>query len=506
MSIEVLPPSFIETHVLNVLKASPKAHATHDSGKSLHVLLVKDSKSLATSLSKILSHLSKESLSILNDTGFLPGKEEDHLLVKLDKIQNRTNGSMGFLNESLYGHARDSLGSKLVKNLDKKYKKLRIRFEKLPEAAILGGLVGLELSQYSFKKATRELKDELHDVTIEAPGVRALPQLLKKAQRLGQAANLARHLVNLPPNELNPVSYAQAIQKLFASSRKIKVEVWDEKRLAKENLTLIGAVGQGSSTPPRLVRISYRPKGFAKTAPLVFVGKGITFDSGGLDIKPSNYMRLMKKDMGGSASVVGLAYWLEASAHQNPVDLYVALAENAIGSRSFRPGDVYKSRKGHSVEIDNTDAEGRLVLADAITVALEESKPKTLIDIATLTGAGKVALGTDVASLFCNDDKLQKALLASCQATQDWAWPLPLFEKYNSMFSSVFGDFANSATSSYGGAITAALFLKKFIDPSPIAWAHFDIYGWKDSSEGAFAEKGGNAQCVQALAHWLGDL
>jgi len=358
------------------------------------------------------------------------------------------------------------------------------------------------MSQYTYRPRTSKLEPEL---SFTSNGRPVSAGVLKQAAALGRSVNFARHLVNLPPNDLNPPAYADAIKKLFAKSKTVSVEVWDEKRLKKEKLELMLAVGQGSATPPRLVKLRYRPTGAkgSKDPRIVFVGKGITFDSGGLDIKPSAAMRLMKKDMGGSASVLGLAYWLESSGIKDNVDFYLALAENAIGSRSFRPGDIYTTRKGLSIEIDNTDAEGRLVLADALTIALEDCEPEYLIDLATLTGAGKVALGTELASLFATDDAFLKELLKSAQETEDLSWPMPLWEKYDSMYKSSFADWANSGAGGFGGAITAALFLKKFVDPSKVKWAHYDIYGWKDGADGPFSDKGGNAQCVQALAHWL---
>lgn len=499
MELNILPESFISTYLTN--KKSSKTKKTTNNIKSLSFLVYSKNSKLNSLIVKNHPALNQEAASVLIEQGYLPTSHTDWVLLELPENLNKIKGAMGFLDSSEYGMARDQVGAKLIKHLSKKYQSLDLYFDKISEDSLLGALVGIEMSQYSFKNSLAQL----NSVQIKTNHKNINP-ILHKAQRLGQSVNLARHLVNLPPNSLNPVDYAKSIQKLFSKSSKIKVDVWDEKRLSKENLNLLNAVGQGSNTPPRLVRISYRPvksNAKIKNVPLAIIGKGITFDSGGLDIKPSSFMRLMKKDMGGSASALGLAYWLETSAHSKPVDIYLALAENAIGSRSFRPGDVYVARNGHKVEIDNTDAEGRLALADAITVAIDVSKPEIIIDLATLTGAGKVALGSEVASLFCNDDKLQKDLLKSSQHTQDYAWPLPLFEKYNSMFSSSFADFANSASSGYGGAITAALFLKKFIDPAPISWAHFDIYGWKDSTEGAFADKGGNGQSVQALAHWI---
>ncbi|MFN9068629.1 MAG: leucyl aminopeptidase family protein, partial [Bdellovibrionales bacterium] len=255
----------------------------------------------------------------------------------------------------------------------------------------------------------------------------------------------------------------------------------------------------GSPDAAQLVHIAYRPKNKSTKKPIAIVGKGVTFDTGGLDLKPAQAMRLMKKDMGGAASVMALAYWADLAQYEHPVDFYLALAENAVDGHSMRPGDVYRSRAGHLVEIDNTDAEGRLVLADALDVAAE-SQPEVIINLATLTGACRVALGVELAGLFCNDDDLAQELAEAGQQSGDPNWRLPLVERYFSSYSSPVADFKNSGES-FGGAILAALFLQKFV--KNIKWAHLDMYSWTDRTNGIFQSPGGNAQSVQALIHWL---
>jgi len=503
MSLEILPESF-----LSQLSASPKPSkkGTPSNGLRLKVLVVRDDAQFKATLSKIVGPAESD-LALRAVTGsetLIRLAAFDLLVIKVPPTLGKTSGGLGHLNASAYGQARDLVGAAIRKHARKEHSGWDFHFEKLNDDALLGALVGLEMSHYSFRTRTISYPRDVKLLSGTKPLSTAL---VTRAARLGRAINLARHLVNLPPNELNPPAYAEAIRKLFAKSKTVSVEVWDEVRLKKEKLSLMLAVGGASDAAPRLVRIRYRASGSKKAAKnnprIVFVGKGITFDSGGLDIKPASAMRLMKKDMGGSASVLGLAYWIEDSRLTDDVDFYLALAENSIGSRAFRPGDVYKTRKGLTIEIDNTDAEGRLVLADALTVALEGPAPEYLIDLATLTGAGKVALGTELASLFANDDAFLKELLKSAQEREDLSWPMPLWENYDSMYKSSFADWANSSAGGFGGAITAALFLKKFIDPSTVKWAHYDIYGWKDAAEGPFADKGGNAQCVQALAHWL---
>lgn len=257
------------------------------------------------------------------------------------------------------------------------------------------------------------------------------------------------------------------------------------------------AVGQASMQEPHMVHIQYRGAGKAK--PIAFVGKGVTFDAGGLDIKPAAGMRLMKKDMGGSASVAGIAYWVIHSKAKINCDFYFAIAENSVAKESFRPGDVLTARNGKTVEIHNTDAEGRLVMADSLTVA-SEKKPKILIDIATLTGAIKYGLGGNVPGLFSNQDNLAECLLRSGQRHGDLCWRMPLIPEEKSRLKSDVADLVN-CTNGYGGAITAALFLEMFTQNVP--WAHFDIYAWAESAKGALAGAGGSGQIVQLMSDFL---
>ncbi len=360
-------------------------------------------------------------------------------------------------------------------------------------------ITGLEIALYRYKRI-RKGDGAKFKLTLKQKGKALSAKAIEERAHLGVSVNLARHLVNLPPNELNPQTFALFARDWFSGLKSIDLEIWDEKKLSSEKMNLHLAVGRGSSTPPRLVRISYRPVG-GKKDPIAFVGKGITFDTGGLDIKPSSGMRLMKKDMGGAASVLGLAHWASVEGIKQPLDFYLALAENSISGDSFRPSDVVTGRSGVSVEIHNTDAEGRLVLADALDVAVtSEEKPRVVIDLATLTGAIKVALGSALAGLFSNDPKLSETLTAAGEEAGELSWPMPLLQKYRSSMSSNFADMVNSVDG-FGGAVTAALFLEKFVKDVP--WAHFDIYAWKDSADGCYLEGGGNGQTVQLLSTWL---
>ena len=315
--------------------------------------------------------------------------------------------------------------------------------------------------------------------------------------------NQARHLVNCPPNILNPQTFAKSLDLRFKKSKSVKISIWNEKKLKSEGMGLHLGVGQGSQHPPCLVHLRYRSKNRKTSRPVAFVGKGITFDTGGLDIKPSSGMRLMKKDMGGAAALVGLAHWLEGAQPLVNVDIYLALAENSVDGYSMRPSDILRARNGSLVEIHNTDAEGRLVLADALDVALSQGgsdEPVAVIDVATLTGAIKVALGGDVAGLFSNNNALAQQLSEAGSLAGEPNWRMPLVQKYNRGMDTPFADFTN-CVDGFGGAITAALFLEKFVKGKP--WAHLDIYGWNDKAQGPLSFSGGNGQAVQTLIEFL---
>lgn len=410
----------------------------------------------------------------------------------------------GLLEPSAYGAARDIAGAMMAGAFpDYQLAELKLRVIAATDDEILGALVGFEIGRYRYKNIRAANPSELR---INTDGID--PELIARAQRLSTAVNLARHLVNTPAAELNPASFAAAATEVFAGSKTTKVDIWDESKLRKEGLGLLAAVGQGATEGARLVHIRYRPKGKARfSRPLAFVGKGVTFDTGGLDIKDSSSMRLMKKDMGGAASVFGLAYWVEVSGLDVACDFYLALAENAVSDRAFHPGDVITSRAGFRVEIDNTDAEGRLVMADAFDVAVKapaNESPLALIDLSTLTGAMRVALGTRIAGYFATHDSLAELIARAGQAKGEPTWRMPLYQDYWPSLKSSVADFANSSASRFGGAITAALFLERFVGKVP--WLHFDLYAWTEGALGGYAEPGGNGQAVQLLSQVLEEL
>lgn len=409
----------------------------------------------------------------------------------------------GLLEESSYSFFRDQAGSLLASIKAQSTDVLDVECLETSREQELGFLVGLELAAYQFREVQSGKQFAgLPRVQWKKGRGGFDSETLKEAIARGLAINLARHLVNLPPNELHPESYPRFL-KAMKWPKGMSLEVWDHKRLEKEKMGLHLAVGQGAPHLPCLVRLKWRPGKKTSKKPLAFVGKGITFDTGGLDIKPSGPMRLMKKDMGGSAAVAGLAWWTAQVNYPGPLDFYLALAENSVDAHSFRPSDLIQARNGAVVEIDNTDAEGRLVLADALDVAVTQKgadEPAAVINVATLTGAIKVALGAEVAGLFSNEDGLSHELQIAGRQAGDLSWRMPLVEKYWGNLSSPFADFKNSADG-FGGAITAALFLSRFVRQKP--WAHLDIYAWADRASGALLSSGGSGQGVQALIEFL---
>lgn len=307
-----------------------------------------------------------------------------------------------------------------------------------------------------------------------------------------RATYLVRDLINTPTEDMGPAALAQAcIEAVAPHGATTNVIVGDE--LLTQNYPAIHAVGRASTIPPRLIDIRWGNPTHRK---LTLVGKGVCFDTGGLDIKSSGYMALMKKDMGGAAHALGLALLIMQAKLPICLRVLIPAVENAISGNAYRPGDVIKTRKGLSVEITNTDAEGRLILADALTEAVSE-QPELVLDIATLTGAARVALGTDVPVFFTPQTELAKALETAGDLSQELIWRLPLYEGYRKMLDSPIADLNNSPSSSYAGAITAALFLQQFV-PETITWAHFDLMAWNVSSKPGRPE-GGEAMGLRAL-------
>ncbi|MCS3738265.1 MULTISPECIES: M17 family metallopeptidase [unclassified Rhizobium] len=306
---------------------------------------------------------------------------------------------------------------------------------------------------------------------------------------------LARDLINTPTNDMGPNELEAAFRGLAAHYKaEINVVSGDDLR---QNFPLVHTVGRASADAPRLLEMRWGKKGHRK---ITLVGKGVCFDTGGLDIKPASSMLLMKKDMGGAANVMGLALMIMDAKLKVDLRVIIPVVENSISSNAFRPGDIYRSRKGLTVQIDNTDAEGRLILADALAYA-DEDAPDLMIDMATLTGAARVALGPDLPPFFTDDAELAQDLTEASLETDDPLWRLPLYAGYEKDIRAKFADITNAPAGGMAGAITAALFLKRFVS-NTTSWAHFDIYGWAPS-ERPHSPGGGEAQAIRALYHHI---
>jgi leucyl aminopeptidase len=362
--------------------------------------------------------------------------------------------------------------------------------EKLPAGrfALAGELgqagLGWCLAQHRFGRYRR----------LETKGARVLTTTslgaISAAASEAEAVALVRDLVDTPASDLGPAELAKAV--IDALGRQAEVRVTTGEALIDQNFPAVHAVGRAAAQAPRLIEAVW---GDAAHPVVAIIGKGITFDSGGLNIKPGGGMALMKKDMGGAAHALALAKLVIQANLRVRLHLIIPAAENAIAGNAMRPGDIIGTRAGKTVEITNTDAEGRLVLCDAIALAAEKN-PALIIDFATLTGAARVALGPHLPALFANDDALASELVAAGAQVGDPVWRLPLWAPYHDMLKSSLADMVNSADGGFAGAITAALFLEKFV-PTGVPWAHFDTFAWNNASRPG-RPKGGEALALRA--------
>jgi leucyl aminopeptidase len=355
-----------------------------------------------------------------------------------------------------------------------------------PGSAALGWL----LAQHRFDEY-RSKKDETE------PGARVLltgdAARIDETVRLAEATALVRDLVNRPASDLGPAQLEEAAREEAARAG-VQLRVINGDDLA-EGYPLIAAVG-GAASPDRAPRLIELEWGKPDDPRVAIVGKGVCFDSGGLNLKSAAGMRLMKKDMGGAAHALALARLIMAARLSVRLHLLIPAVENAVSGSAYRPGDIVKSRKGTFVEIDNTDAEGRLILADALVRAAED-EPELIVDFATLTGAARVALGPDLPAFFANSDELAASAEQASRDVEDPIWRMPLWEPYDEILKSDVADFANASNTPMAGCITAALFLKKFV-PDGINWAHLDTYAWRDVAKPG-RPKGGDALGLRAI-------
>ena len=401
-------------------------------------------------------------------------KSEEKILINLSKISHLNN---------LQKNYKLLLIGQAIKNFCKSGD-FFIDYFGCKKTEIKNFFLGWSLASYHFEHYKSKKKKKSNANIIHNYG--------KEIKSMCESYFFTRDLINTPANFLGPNEILQSAKKFL--KKFTFVGSVSGKKLEK-NFPLISAVGQGADNNKQPIFAEFRFNKNKSKKKIFLVGKGVSFDTGGLNIKTGTGMSLMKKDMGGAANCIGLAKLISDFDLNADVTLLLCLVENSISKKSIRPSDIIKSREGSYVEIGDTDAEGRLILADAISYACEK-KADLIIDMATLTGASRVAMGTEVPSFFCNDDDIAMKLIDISQKIGDPLWQLPLWENYSSQLNSAHADFKNIGNSMFGGAITAALFLQKFVKNS--AWIHVDLMAWTRANKFSSYE-GGEAMGIRAL-------
>ncbi len=364
---------------------------------------------------------------------------------------------------------------------------------KVSAAEMMQFALGWEYGQYRFD---RYKKPEVKNIERKQRVLQVDPSIITTAQQLNDACTLARDLVNTPAGDLHPRALAQAAVDV-ATKFNATVHRYAGDELLQANFPAVHAVGRAGAVAPELVDFEW---GSEEHSRVTLVGKGVCFDTGGLDIKPSASMLLMKKDMGGAACVLALSQLIMQARLPIRLRVIIPAVENAIAGNAFRPGDVLDTRAGLHVEVGNTDAEGRLILCDGLALA-DADAPELLIDLATLTGAARVALGPEVPALFTRDQELARELMDIGMKENDPMWQLPLWAGYDDELSSKIADLNNASASGFSGSITAALFLQRFVSKAK-QWIHLDLYAW-NAKDRPGRPVGAEAQCVRALFAYL---
>ena len=428
-------------------------------------------------LPAIVAELSETARRWLEATAFKPAKGNIVLLPQAD----------GTLERVLIGAGGKAVDVFLAGRLPAALPEGTYHFDPVPADAALQTLA-FAMATYrfdQFKKMTRP-KARL----VVPRGVDG-----KRVSAIAEAMAFGRELINSPANEMGPDRLADAALKLAKACGARASETVGKK--LKKNFPLIHAVGRAAAEEPRLVDFTWGDDSHPK---VTLVGKGVCFDTGGLDVKPSSAMELMKKDIGGAATALTAAWMIMEAKLPVRLRVLVPIVENAISSNAFRPGDILTSRKGLTVEIGNTDAEGRLILADALALA-DEDAPELIFDFATLTGAARVALGPDLPPFYTEDDGVADAIVEAGRAVNDPVWRLPLWAPYNEIFASKVADLNNAGTGGMAGSITAALFLRRFVEKAA-HHIHFDMYGWSPASVNGLPS-GGNPQVARLVLAFL---
>ena len=459
---------------------------------SIPLYLIKDINSL-----KLTSLISEKQKIFLKSTfnlelenfGFFPD-EDNHL-----------GGAVAIITETI--EPRKSIidqAAKLSEKLPKKKWALEC-LDELNNQETYNFILGWGLSFYKFNIKPNNKRSNINQTLC----IKNIKDLIKENEFQKCCAELkgiflARDLINLPPNILTPYNYEKIVKNCFKDFSS-KIDTYKDKKLEK-NFPLINFVGRSSENKPLLLDIKWSKSKKNIFPNITLIGKGVTFDSGGLDVKPSSGMMLMKKDMGGSAVVLGIAYALISMNCPVNLRVIIPMAENSISDKSMRPLDVIYARNNTPVEIGNTDAEGRLLLADALTFS-QENKVKSdfVIDFATLTGAARVALGTELPALFTNDNDLGERIINEGKEQIDQMWELPLFSPYERYLENKYDALSSTGSAGTGGAITAALFLKKFLD-TDTKWAHVDLMAWNTSGRPGFPV-GGEAMGLRNIVNMI---
>lgn len=424
-------------------------------------------------------------------------KKDETLLLKID---NQKILLIGIEKNPNLENIRQTY-SKIFSTLNiikEKEANIEIPFQK--ENEIKAAIEGLDLTNYKFDKYISKKEKDI-SISIHLNIEKKYEKLLKDTLIINQNVKITRDLVNENSDIMTPQKF-EKISKEFAKKHKLKIKILDEKQIKNEKLNLIHNVGKGSQFPPRLIIIEYdgNPKSKEKIA---LVGKGLTFDTGGINLKPTGFLEDMKCDMGGAATCYGAFKTIVELKLKQNVILVLACAENAIDGKSFKPGDIITSYNKTTVEVGNTDAEGRLVLADAVSYLQKNYTPTTIIDIATLTGACMVALGPSLIAMYGNNEKLKKEIFESGEKTFEKVWEMPIYDEHRDLNKSKIADIKNYG-GRFGGSITAAAFIEKFVDTKKIKWVHLDIAGAAYSKkEEYYIPEFGTGRGVRLLIDYL---
>ncbi len=362
----------------------------------------------------------------------------------------------------------------------------------------------IETANYTFldyfgKDKVKEKQNTLKSVHFLCADENTVKKFIKKGKAIGEAKNFARNLINHPANEMTPEKLAKKIQ---SELDKLEIEIFDKAKIKKLKMGGLLGVNQGTKTEPRFIIIRHKPEKKKKGVKIALVGKGVTFDTGGISLKPSKNMHEMKGDMGGAASVAGLMKIISALEIPLEITGVIPSTPNMPGGNAMNPGDIIKAYNGKTVEVLNTDAEGRLILMDALSYAVKEEKPTHIVDFATLTGAIVVALGSITTGLFSNNDEMAQGILKATEKSGEYVWQMPLYEEYGKMLESKIADLKNIGGRE-AGSITAAKFLQNFVDDTP--WTHLDIAGTSYIDDHEYLKPSGMGAVISTISEWLLD-